>query len=426
MLNLLPMPDTDVSHTQPMSTPHVTHTTSFISTQPINIIPSMSETMPLIVRQPSASQSWAQSPIAKACLHCQKPEGIPEWVWQDRVKFVHQFMLSPIAGISGYQGGRDGAELFNVPSSTSWMCGVGACFGLSTGYADAHAPDLAQNRVTLIMSSLVALVGAGPSAALTVQSSAEVRADTFGFIQGSACEWIDFMFAGANGLSDCILGVTESRTWALRAQAYFQRLLGRPAAYEDGAGVIHQLPALSTREKAIMIFCSLIIAYCAFTSVIGYVPPTIHLLARCFPAITGVSDICGGLATIADWLFATNMMFTHRPEEALCWNFSNPWPSNWRENRTATGMATVVGLMTGLATASYTYAAIFTANPMLAFILAQTAWMGGFWTAVRPAHRCFANPCAIIEGIYKCCIEPVCKHIIDPCHRCCVSCCCPI
>lgn len=378
-----------------------------------------------VTEQPSASTIADASelglpPDLIPLLMPERPVAVPPNEWLQCLEYCYRYMISPIAGINGFEGGQLAAEtFFHAPKPLAWLFGLGGWLGFTSGFSLANIPKVdATTRIVALCSGINSLIGALPSAALTQQSMSQLRSDSFSLIQGYAFQWLDFFAAGANGLSNFVLGIEEGHAWGVRLKRFYNELFDTTT---------------TNSEKAVMIFCGLLIAYCAATSLVGYTPPVIGLFTKCgAPKI--FANICGVGANFAEWAFQTNTMYAFKAEERYCGYFTNPFPTDWRKTKCLSGLSVLVGLTSGLAMSAYTYTSI--ANPVLAIILASTAWMGGFWSITKKTHecipktgkclstcicKCFTDPCCAVKSIYKCCIYPCCysQDAVDEFETCC-------
>lgn len=332
-----------------------------------DLIPPTDEHIPLLTRE--------------------RPKGICEADWKkytkQALKYFYQFGISPMAGISGLQGGMQTADsICHLPKPLQWCVGLAGWLGFSAGFAQANIPSFVQNKATIILSGISSAVGAAPSAVLTYNSALDLRQSLFPCLNQITFEWLSYIFAGTNGIANFVLGIDEGHTWIKNFIQFFKQLCDKPLDTESPERRLTKL------EKTAMVLSGLIVAYLAATSIAGYVPDVTKLIAKFAPQ--WAAQTCGVFANIAEWMFQTNMMFTMDKDKALCCHLSSPLPEDWRENKVATASSCFIGLMSGIAMAGFAFETF--SNPVIGYIIASTAWTGGFWTSLEPSYQCCAKP----------------------------------
>tara|TARA_R110000868_G_scaffold8205_6_gene42685 strand:+ start:1764 stop:2717 length:954 start_codon:yes stop_codon:yes gene_type:complete len=276
-----------------------------------------------------------------------------------------------MAAFSGLTGGEQGArELLHIPHPFSWIFGAGSYISNWSAFSNASVPDLSNNKITVILSTIASVFGALPSAALNRNEAAEFF-EQVAHYSNSILNW---SFGGASFLSNAVLGLDEGHQWIKNFTAFIKTLTSTE---------------VNKTEKIIMVLCGLIVAYLAATSLIGYTPPVVALLQK-MGASHAVAQCFGVLSNCAEWFFQTNMMFTFDKKMAVCGYFASPCPSDWRDNKTAAISSAILGLMSGLSFSAFTFQSMN--KPWLGYLFAITAWIGGFSTSMIPAYKRFSLP----------------------------------
>lgn len=342
----------------------------------------------LITQQPLTNEHAALLENKKLEQHllAQCPESCDKIKWKKYVEYLCHVCIAPSASINGLHGGMQGARtILHFGATGQWVIGLSAWLGYSVSFSkafaegmnpaeDNHIPEAARTKVAVILSSLVSLVGALPSAVLTLSSSEHLRANTFRCLQGVSFRWLDFLFASTNGLANFALGLNEGSQWFANFKDFFTTLCDENKTNKD---------------KVLLVVSGLLVAYLACTSLIGFTPPLVELITA-----SGGSNCSaytfGVFANAAEFMFATNMMFSVDADVACCCHIRNPLPEEAINNKVATSIAALLGLVSGFGMANFTYHSI--SNPMLAAIFTATAWTGGFWTTTKPAFQHCVKP----------------------------------